>query len=163
MLLRSYLQTQYALSRRKIIELINQEKIFINQKKVEAYNHSIQKGDRLDIPSLNIHKHHINLSFQAKKPDPLLLFNKPVGYVCSKSDPHNPTFYELLPKEFAKRYYYIGRLDKESHGLMLLTSDPQTVHTFEHPSKEISKIYHVKLDKPFDWKEKIKILKGIKE
>lgn len=93
----------------------------------------------------------------------LLAFNKPCGYTCSKQDLYNKTFYELLPPEFRKKYYYIGRLDKESRGLLLLTTDPQMVHAFEHPSKEIVKTYLVKLDRPFDRKLKTKILQGIKE
>lgn len=46
---------------------------------------------------------------------------------------------------------------------MLLTSDPHMVHAFEHPSKEILKTYLVKLDRPFDWQLKTRILKGIEE
>jgi pseudouridylate synthase len=67
-----------------------------------------------------------------------------------------------LPQKFRK-YYYIGRLDKESRGLMLLTSKPELVHQFEHPSKEIEKSYLIQLDKPFDRKLKNKILGGISE
>ncbi|MDO4713915.1 MAG: pseudouridine synthase [bacterium] len=93
---------------------------------------------------------------------PLLLFHKPTGYTCSKSDPHNPTFYELLPPAF-KAYYYIGRLDKESRGLMLLTTDPHLVHEYEHPSKQIPKSYLVQLNHPFDRSKKAKILNGIQE
>jgi 16S rRNA U516 pseudouridylate synthase RsuA-like enzyme len=43
----------------------------------------------------------------------MIVFNKPIGVVCSKSDKHNKTIYELLPKKFAN-YFYIGRLDKDS-------------------------------------------------
>lgn len=93
----------------------------------------------------------------------LLAFNKPKGYTCSKSDPHNPTFYQLLPAEFLQKYYYIGRLDKESRGLMLLTNTPQLVYQFEHPSKEIEKTYLVQLNQPFDWNFKEKILGGVVE
>jgi 23S rRNA pseudouridine2605 synthase len=70
-----------------------------------------------------------------------------MGYVVSKSDPHNTTIYELLPKEF-QGFYYIGRLDKDSHGLLLLTNDPKLVNGFEHPKFEIEKEYIVKIDRP---------------
>ena len=160
MLLRNLLQTQYGLPRRTITSLIDQDQLFVNEKKVENYKAEVHIWDKISIPSL-----HLQFQVKEEKSDSpsLLAFNKPKGYTCSKSDPHNPTFYELLPPEFRQEYYYIGRLDKESRGLMLLTSDPHMVHAFEHPSKEILKTYLVKLDRPFDWQLKTRILKGIEE
>ena len=161
MLLRAYLQTHHGLARRQIIHLIDEGQIFLNDKKVENYKTEIKPQDLLTIPSLKFHE-KVNLK-QVSAFSEVLLFNKPPGYTCSKSDPHNRTFYELLPKEFQKQYYYIGRLDKESRGLMLLTTNPELVHQLEHPSKEIPKTYLVKLNRPFDWKQKATILKGIHE
>jgi len=161
MLLRDYLQTTHWISRRKITALIDQGAIFLNNKKVEDYKAEIKENDFLEIKQLSI-KEDIKNSPDDNFPI-LLAFNKPKGYTCSKSDPHNKTFYELLPKEFQKKYYYIWRLDKESHGLMLLTSNPKLVHEFEHPSKEIKKTYLVEVNKPFNWNLKEKILKGIHE
>lgn len=160
MLLRNLLQTQYGLPRRRITSLIDQDQIFVNEKKVENYKAEAHIWDKISIPSL-----HLQFQVKEEKSDSpsLLAFNKPKGYTRSKSDPHNPTFYELLPPEFRQEYYYIGRLDKESRGLMLLTSDPHMVHALEHPSKEILKTYLVKLDRPFDWQLKTRILKGIEE
>ena len=66
-----------------------------------------------------------------------------------------------MPEDFRKKYYYIGRLDKESRGLVLLVSDPQMVHDFEHPSKQITKEYLVQLNRPFDRKLEKRILDGI--
>lgn len=162
MLLREYLQTYYWIPRRKIISLIDEGQIFLDKKKVENYKAECSDGESLEIKALALSE---TVGLQKEKSEfPLLLtFNKPCGYTCSKSDPHNPTFYDLLPAEFRKKYYYIGRLDKESRGLMLLTSDPKLVHEFEHPSKEILKSYLVKLNTPFDWKLKNQILNGIHE
>ena len=70
---------------------------------------------------------------------------KPKGYVVSKSDPHNATIYELLDQQYHDRYY-IGRLDKDSHGLILLTNDPTLVDQYEHPSHGHIKIYRVQID-----------------
>ena len=161
MLLRTLLQVEYGVARRQIISLIDQGGVFINQKIVENYKAELSSGDQISIPSLKIsvvykEKQGANLEYP-----PLLLFNKPMGYTCSKSDPHNHTFYELLPQDFRKKYYYIGRLDKESRGLVLLASDPQMVHDFEHPSKQITKEYLVQLNRPFDRKLEKRILDGI--
>ena len=162
MLLRTLLQVEYGVARRQIISLIDQGGVFINQKIVENYKAELSSGDQISIPSLKIsvvykEKQGANLEYP-----PLLLFNKPMGYTCSKADPHNRTFYELLPEDFRKKYYYIGRLDKESRGLVLLVSDPQMVHDFEHPSKQITKEYLVELNRPFDRKLEKRILDGIR-
>ena len=162
MLLRTLLQVEYGVARRQIISLIDQGGVFINQKIVENYKAELSSGDQIFIPSLKIsvvyqEKQDVNSEYP-----PLLLFNKPMGYTCSKADPHNRTFYELLPQDFRKKYYYIGRLDKESRGLVLLASDPQMVHDFEHPSKQITKEYLVELNRPFDRKLEKRILDGIR-
>ena len=162
MLLRSFLQVECGLARRQITLLIDQGKVFVNQKIVESYKFELYEGDCVQIPSLEIdvifHFGEVNVD----KDSALVLFNKPKWYTCSKADPHNQVFYDLLPQKFRK-YYYIGRLDKESRGLMLLSSEPELVHQFEHPSKEIEKSYLVQLDKPFDRKLKNRILGGISE
>lgn len=124
----SYLQQTNGVSRRTLTKLIDEGKIFVNGQKVESYTTEIQEGDAIKI---------LGKSDEAKlkpldKPAQILLFNKPKGYVVSKADPHEPTIYKLLPHEYQK-WYYIGRLDKESHGLLLMTDDPKLVHEFEHP------------------------------
>lgn len=78
----------------------------------------------------------------------IVLFNKPMGYVCSKSDNHNKTIYEILPKEFAN-YFYIGRLDKDSRGLLILTNNSDIVNKYQHPRFEVEKEYLVQIDRPF--------------
>jgi 23S rRNA pseudouridine2605 synthase len=161
MLLRDYLQTNHWISRRKIVDLIKQWNVFLNEKKIESYKQEINKNDSLKISLLKIDE-IINFEHKENIPE-LLAFNKPRWYTCSKSDPHNKTFYEILPNEFKNRYYYIWRLDKDSHWLMLLTSNPKLVHEFEHPSKEILKTYIIVLNKPFNRNLKEKILNGIHE
>ena len=163
MLLRAYLQTKHQLPRRKITLLIDNGKVFINKEKVNNYKAELHEKDLLEIPDIKLQEYILSdtSNTENKKPD-FILFNKPKGYTCSKADPHNQVFYDLLPQKFRK-YYYIGRLDKESRGLMLLSSEPELVHQFEHPSKEIEKSYLVQLDKPFDRKLKNRILAGISE
>jgi 23S rRNA pseudouridine2605 synthase len=75
------------------------------------------------------------------------LLNKPSGYICSASDPHNPkNVLMLVPKE--PRVFPIGRLDKDSEGLLLLTNDGDLAYELTHPKFEVSKKYLVKIDKP---------------
>lgn len=160
MILKDYLQTTYWVSRRKFTALIDAWNIFVNNKKIENYKEQVNEWDIIKIPSIKIDT--IVKTNHDKFPT-LLIFNKPIWYTCSKSDKYNKTFYKLLPKEFKNKYYYIWRLDKDSHWLMLLTSNPKLVNEFEHPSKEITKTYLIELDKPFNWELKNKILSWIKE
>lgn len=77
-----------------------------------------------------------------------LLFNKPVGYVCSrKAQGENPTIYELLPENLAF-LKPVGRLDKDSSGLILLTNDGDFAHSMTHPKFSKVKVYEVSLDTP---------------
>jgi 23S rRNA pseudouridine2605 synthase len=86
--------------------------------------------------------------------------HKPRGLICSNSDPHHErTVFELAPPGL--RLFCAGRLDKESQGLVILTSDGDLAHRLMHPSSLVVKRYRVSLKQPFP-KEKIPLLiKGI--
>jgi 23S rRNA pseudouridine2605 synthase len=73
--------------------------------------------------------------------------NKPVGYVCSRNGQGSKTIYDLLPSELHS-LKPVGRLDKDSSGLLLLTGDGQLAHDMTHPSRQKIKVYEVTLDKP---------------
>lgn len=74
------------------------------------------------------------------------MLNKPVGYVVSRDGQGSPTVYELLPKEL-QNLKPIGRLDKNSSGLLLLTNDGRLAQELTHPSYHKVKIYEVRLNK----------------
>ncbi len=77
-----------------------------------------------------------------------LAFNKPIGYVCSRrAQGSAPTLYDLLPAEYRK-LKTVGRLDKDSSGLILLTNDGDFAFQMTHPKFRKNKIYEVELDKP---------------
>jgi len=78
-----------------------------------------------------------------------IMLNKPRGYVVSRNGQGSKTIYDLLPAEH-KRLNPIGRLDKDSSGLLLLTSDGQLAQELTHPSKQKAKIYEITLDKPLE-------------
>ena len=89
-------------------------------------------------------------------PSPLLIvMNKPAGYVCS-TDERETTVYELLPERFAERkpgLNTIGRLDKETTGMLLLTDDGQQLHRAIHPKSKLDKVYQAVLDRPLNGTE----------
>ena len=76
-----------------------------------------------------------------------ILLHKPAGYVCSRNGQGSRTIYELLPLEL-HQLKPVGRLDKVSSGLLLLTSDGELAHRLTHPSFQKTKQYEVVLDKP---------------
>ncbi len=89
-----------------------------------------------------------------------LMLNKPVGYVCSRDGQGSKTIYDLLPAEF-HNLKPVGRLDKDSSGLLLLTNDGKLAHNLTHPSSQKEKVYEVLLDKPLPLEHKLEIEKGI--
>ncbi len=89
-------------------------------------------------------------------PAPLtIMMNKPDGYTCSTEDPGD-TIYDLLPSRFAQRnpgLNPIGRLDKDTTGLLLMTDDGKLLHKIIHPKSGCLKVYHAKLDRPLQGHE----------
>lgn len=76
-----------------------------------------------------------------------IILNKPVGYVCSRNGQGSKTIYDLLPPEL-HQLNPVGRLDKDSSGLLLMTNDGQLAQELTHPSHQKTKIYEIKLNKP---------------
>jgi 23S rRNA pseudouridine2605 synthase len=76
-----------------------------------------------------------------------IMLHKPPGYVVSKNGQGSQTIYSLLPAAY-QPLNPVGRLDKDSSGLLLLTDDGQLAHSLTHPSKQKRKVYEVTLDKP---------------
>ena len=75
----------------------------------------------------------------------IVLLNKPVGYVSSRSGQGSQTIYDLLPPEL-HQLKPVGRLDKDSSGLLLLTDDGQLTYELTHPKFQKQKVYQVTLD-----------------
>lgn len=98
-----------------------------------------------------------------RQPRVTLAVHKPRGLVCSNDDPHNPeTIFTVLPREFAKlRFFCAGRLDKDSEGLVILTTDGDLAHRLMHPSNVVVKRYHVILEKPFPARRLPLLVKGV--
>lgn len=76
-----------------------------------------------------------------------IMLHKPTGYVCSRDGQGSKTIYELLPPELS-HLKPIGRLDKDTSGLLLLTTDGALTQQLTHPSFRKQKVYHVLLSKP---------------
>jgi len=83
----------------------------------------------------------------------LVMLHKPVGYACTHSEREKPTIYELLPEHWLKRnpaVTSIGRLDKDTSGLILITDQGSLVQRYTSPKSEIDKVYVAEVDRDLD-------------
>lgn len=134
--LNKYIATNFGVSRREADILIQQGKVQINGK-VAAIGQRVDDGDE------------IKLNGQAVAPKELIyiVLNKPVGYVCSKKrQGDTPTIYELLPEDL-RSLKSVGRLDKDSSGLLLMTNDGDFAFQMTHPKFYKTKKYSVEIDR----------------
>lgn len=92
-----------------------------------------------------------------------LAMHKPRGLVCSNEDPYNAdTVFTVLPRDFARfRFFCAGRLDKDSEGLVILTTDGDLANRLMHPSHIVVKRYLVVLKQPFPASRKPALLRGV--
>tara|TARA_B110000305_G_C19465819_1_gene657870 strand:+ start:5264 stop:6061 length:798 start_codon:yes stop_codon:yes gene_type:complete len=93
-----------------------------------------------------------------------LAVHKPRGLVCSNDDPHNPgTVFDLLPQQLLnRRFFCAGRLDKDSEGLVILTTDGDLANKLMHPRNVVVKRYQVRLDIPFPQARLPLLVRGVK-
>lgn len=88
------------------------------------------------------------------------ILNKPKGFICSVKDPHNPdTVLSLVPNE--PKVVPVGRLDKDSQGLLLLTNDGDLAYKLTHPKFQVAKTYIVELHKNITDEDAKMLLVGI--
>lgn len=91
----------------------------------------------------------------------VVLLNKPKGYTCTVSDPHAERTVMELVDEGGRRLYPVGRLDKDSRGLLLLTDDGDLAHRLLHPSVGVEKVYEVRARGTFTPQDFEKLAKGV--
>ena len=140
-------------SRREAIALIGKNLVKVNGVIVTEPGYKVQPTDEIfyNTKKLFVTK---NLVY--------ILLNKPKDYITTTDDPQGrKTVLQLIQKATAERVYPIGRLDRNTSGVLLLTNDGDLTQKLSHPSYEIKKIYEVKLDKNLTKADFDKILDGL--
>jgi len=149
--LNKYIASSGLCSRRKADELIESGVVMVNGKKVTELGYSVLPKDKVFVNNKLIHpvKHEY------------YRFYKPAGYITTSDDEKGrKTIYDLLP-ESLHHLKPVGRLDKESTGLLILTNDGDLINELTHPSIKVPKLYRVSINGKITQNDIDKMYKGI--
>ncbi len=151
--LNKYIANSGICSRREADELISQGLVEVNGKVVTEMGYQVQKTDRVVFDSQNI---------TPEKPVYVLL-NKPKGYISTtKDEKARKTVMDLTANASPYRIFPVGRLDRQTTGVILLTNDGHITKKLTHPSFAMRKIYHVTLDRKLTNDDLKSIAEGIR-
>ncbi len=153
--LQKFLADAGVCSRRAAEALITEGEVWVNSAKAMLGQKIIPGVDKVTVSGKTIR--------HAAQPKVTLAMHKPRGLICSNDDPHHEeTIFTVLPRDFAGlRFFCAGRLDKESEGLVILTTDGDLAHRLMHPSNVVVKRYMVTLKQPFPAAKKALLIRGI--
>ena len=128
-------------SRRQADELILKGKVYLNNKKIKTLGIKISNEDTVKIDGKII----------SKEKKEYLILNKPKDFITTLNDPQNrKTVKDLIKGATKKRLYPVGRLDRNTTGLLIFTNDGELSKKLTHPSYKIKKIYHVEIEKAIE-------------
>ncbi|KIC95357.1 pseudouridine synthase [Flavihumibacter solisilvae] len=140
-------------ARRDAAALVKEGVVTVNGKKVAEPGFKVSEKDEIKVKGkrISISK---NLVY--------ILLNKPKDYITTTDDPQErKTVMDLVKTATAERVYPVGRLDRNTSGVLLLTNDGELAQVLSHPRNEIKKIYEVKLDKPLTKNDFEAIINGL--
>lgn len=150
--LNKYIANSGLCARRKADEMISNGEIRVNGQEITEMGYIVQPGDKVQFHD-TILKAEENV---------YILMNKPKDYITTTDDPQERhTVMELLNGATPHRIYPVGRLDRNTTGLLLFTNDGALAEKLSHPSSNINKLYHATLDKALTKVDFDKITEGI--
>lgn len=151
--LNKYLAHAGVAARREAAEMVRAGLVTVNDKPVTEPGHKVNPGDLV--------------KFRGKAIKPTrefvyILLNKPKDYITTLRDPQKrKTVMDIVRSATRERIFPVGRLDRNTTGVLLLTNDGDLAQALSHPSNEIKKVYHVQLNRPLDRKDFDALLKGV--
>ncbi|MCF8366338.1 MAG: rRNA pseudouridine synthase [Bacteroidales bacterium] len=150
--LNKYISHSGICSRREADNLIETGAVKVNGVVITELGTKVKPTDKVQIGSETL----------ASETHRYVLLNKPKGYITTTDDPEKRnTVMMLVEKACKERIYPVGRLDRNTTGLLLFTNDGELAKKLTHPSNNIKKIYHVQLDQPVNSKHLEDITRGI--
>jgi 23S rRNA pseudouridine2605 synthase len=150
--LNKYLADCGVCSRREADDLIKAGCVTVNGEVVTTMGFKVKTDDKVVYGGQTLNREKLRY----------ILLNKPKGYITTADDPEGrETVMELVKDACYERIFPVGRLDKNTTGLLLLTNDGELAKRLTHPSSEVSKLYHVTLNKPLTKNDMLRIADGI--
>jgi len=138
-------------SRRGAEDYIREGRVTVNSKLITDLATQVSLSDRVRVDGRVVHPQEFVY----------LLVNKPANFITTRADEGSrKTIYDLLPEELPN-LAHVGRLDKESEGLLLLTNDGDLAFQITHPKFKLEKEYLVTLDREFQTDDAAKTKKGV--
>ncbi len=152
MRLQVYLSHSGICSRRRALQLVMSGKVKVNDTVITEPSYQI----KLEKDIVLLEGKEVSLKQKA-----YILLNKPLGVTTTKEDRFaKKTVMDLLPKEY-KHLFPVGRLDKNTTGLLILTNDGDFAYKLSHPSFRIDKVYIATLDRALSEQHRKQLQKGV--
>ncbi|MGJ8695001.1 MAG: pseudouridine synthase [Verrucomicrobiaceae bacterium] len=149
--LNKYLASCGVGSRRACDALVQQGEVMVNGATCIKPSYRVQPGDQVRASGKRVEQ----LNVQS------IVLHKPAGLVCSRSDElHRDTIYNLLPGRL-HTLPHVGRLDRDSEGLIILSNDGELSQALTHPKHKVPKLYHVTLEQAFESEILTKFEEGV--
>jgi 23S rRNA pseudouridine2605 synthase len=149
--LQKYLSRAGVTSRREAERWILQGRVAINGTVVRELGVRVAEGDRVKVDGRLVEVSEVEW----------VMLHKPVGQLTTRRDPGGaPTVYDSLPDRY-QELPYVGRLDRETEGLLLFTNDGDVAHALLHPSTEVPREYQVWVDEPLTPGTRELLLSGV--
>ena len=150
--LNKYLADSGICSRREADDLILAGAVTVNGEVVTELGTKVKTTDKVVYGGQTLNREKLRY----------VLLNKPKGVITTSDDPYERhTVMDLVEGACQERIYPVGRLDRNTIGLLLLTNDGELAKTLTHPSHEVKKLYHVTLNKPLTAADFEQIEKGL--
>ncbi|MEZ5173701.1 MAG: pseudouridine synthase [Bacteroidia bacterium] len=150
--LNKYIANAGVCSRREADDLIKSGAVKVNGKIITEMGYRISPSDKVQYGDETLNR-------ETKR---YLLLNKPKDYITTSSDPSGrKTVMELVSKACRERLYPVGRLDRATTGLLLMTNDGDLAKRLTHPSHGVKKVYHVTLNKNLKAVDMKRIMEGV--
>ena len=150
--LNKYLADCGICSRREADDLIKAGCVMVNDEVITTMGYKVKTDDKVVYGGQTLNREKLRY----------ILLNKPKGYITTSDDPYErDTVMELVKNACTERIFPVGRLDKNTTGLLLLTNDGELAKKLTHPSSEVTKLYHVVLNKPLTKNDMLRIADGI--